>query len=264
MKALILAAGFGTRLKPFTLHHPKPMVPVKEIPLLIYTLAFLKHAGLKEIIINLHHKGDQIQKFLGNGKALGLHIRYSNEKKILGTGGGIKKVMPLIDDDLLIINGDILVDFDLRSFIKTHKKQKKTASLLLLNHPQKKKYGLLHQKDHQIVSVLGEPVPLKGSQNGLFTGIHIINKKKIAPLFKPYKQGDLFCIMKDIYRPLLSDKSQTNLKNPLAGDWLDGLWCVNDSLVDVKKTEKRLKHHKLSYEKTLRSMTKKLIHQSEK
>ena len=91
MKALILAAGFGTRLKPLTNELPKPLFPVLNQPILEHTLHFLSSQGIKEIAINLHHRPEKIIDYLGNGKDFGVALHYSKEEKILGTAGGIKK-----------------------------------------------------------------------------------------------------------------------------------------------------------------------------
>ena len=127
MKALILAAGFGTRLRPLTNHTPKALVPVNNIPIIIYILSFLKHHKIKDIVINLHHLGHKIPQFLGNGSGFGMKIRYSHEPQILGTGGGIKKASRFFKDDFLIVNGDVIVDFDLSAMIRQHKNNKPTS-----------------------------------------------------------------------------------------------------------------------------------------
>ena len=92
MKAMILAAGYGTRLLPLTREIPKALLPLCGRPLISYTLAFLKKWGFNEIIINLHHHPQSIKDELGDGSQFGLRIIYSYEPEILGTGGGIKKV----------------------------------------------------------------------------------------------------------------------------------------------------------------------------
>ena len=134
MKAFILAAGFGTRMRPFTDTMPKSLVPVNGIPLLFYTLAFLKKNKITDVVINLHHQGQQIKKVIKNGAAFGMHVKYSHENKILGTGGGIKKALPFFTDDFIIINGDIITDFDLPSMIKGHQKNQCMTTMALYQH----------------------------------------------------------------------------------------------------------------------------------
>src|SRR3989338_2180336 len=90
-KAMVFAAGFGERLKPLTLKKPKPLLPIGEKPVIDYSLAYLKRQGIKEIVVNLHHLGAQIQQHIGLGDRHGLIAHYSHETELLGTGGGLKK-----------------------------------------------------------------------------------------------------------------------------------------------------------------------------
>ncbi|MFU8818069.1 MAG: nucleotidyltransferase family protein, partial [Pseudomonadales bacterium] len=111
---MILAAGRGERLRPLTDRMPKPMVPVAGRPLLAHQLRWLAKAGLREVVINLHHLGEQIIDTFGDGGDYGLRIRYSPESHLLETGGGIVNALPLLGDDpFLILNGDIFTDFPL-------------------------------------------------------------------------------------------------------------------------------------------------------
>ena len=249
MKALILAAGFGTRLRPFTHHTPKALAPVQGIPLIVYTLAFLKKNGIKEVVINLHHLGHKIKKLLGNGKNLGLKITYSPEVKILGTGGGIKKASRFLNDNFLVINSDVITDFNLKAFIKQHMKRKPLATLTLFKHPQAQKYGLLYYKNKKLLSILRETRP---ASHAMFASFHIINKKKIEPHWKKFPAGQMFCIMRDIYIPLTSKNSAMDVH------LLKGYWSVCDSQNDIHQTEKDFKSKgvRLSYATELKKIAR--------
>jgi len=114
MKAMILAAGRGERLRPLTDHVPKPMLEVHGRPLLEHQLGWLSAIGIREVVLNLHHLGEQIEAHFGDGRNFGLNIRYSREPVLLETGGGIVKALPLLGGEpFLIINGDIFTDFPL-------------------------------------------------------------------------------------------------------------------------------------------------------
>lgn len=116
MRAMILAAGRGERLRPLTDRIPKPLAPVGGEPLILHQLHWLAEAGFHDVIINLHHLGAQIEEALGDGSSLGLHIHYSREKELLDTGGGIVKALPLLGDGFfLLLNGDIFTTFPLSS-----------------------------------------------------------------------------------------------------------------------------------------------------
>lgn len=232
MHALILAAGFGTRLKPFTDKHPKALVPVNGKPLILYILEFLKKNGIKDITINLYHHGDQIRKFLGTGKKMGLKISYSHERKILGTGGGIKKVMEKIKKDVLIINGDVIADFDLKKMLALHKKSSALATIGVYQHPRAKDYGLLRYQGTKLVSILGNPKPPAKNRAAMFGSYHILSWKHVRPLFKKFKHDEKFCIMRDIYIPQLVSGTKVNAYE------MKGFWAVCDALKDVQLTEK--------------------------
>ena len=115
MKAMILAAGRGERMRPLTDHTPKPLLPIHGKPLIEYHLERLREAGYQDIVINIHHLGEQIKTHLGDGHKLGLSIHYSIEQdEALETGGGIFQALPLLGDDtFLVINGDIWTECDL-------------------------------------------------------------------------------------------------------------------------------------------------------
>lgn len=248
MKAFILAAGFGTRLKPFTDHSPKALVPVNDIPLILYILAFLKHNKINEVVINLHHHGDKIAELLKTGKKLGMNIKYSREPIILGTGGGIKKALRDFKDDMLIINGDVIADFDLKGMIKQHRRNKPFATLAVYKHPESPKYGLLYSRKDQLASILKEP-PNKGKFSAaMFGSFHILNKPLSAKALRGFSAKQKFCIMKDVYIP------QIQSGKPFGSFPIKGLWTVNDSLADVHDTQKKLAKHKLSYKKILQTM----------
>lgn len=133
MKAMILAAGKGERLRPLTLHTPKPLVRAGGVPLIEYHLRAIKSAGFEDVVINHAWLGQQIEDYLGNGRELGLKIGYSPEGEPLETGGGIFSALPLLGEQpFLVVNGDIWVDFDFSSLMKPIKG---LAHLVLVDNP---------------------------------------------------------------------------------------------------------------------------------
>lgn len=112
MRAMILAAGRGERLRPLTDQTPKPLLPVAGKPLIAHQLQWLQTAGISEVVINLHHLGEQIEAFCGDGAAFGVAIRYSHEDILLETAGGIVNALPLLGDDpFVLLNGDVFTNF---------------------------------------------------------------------------------------------------------------------------------------------------------
>src|SRR5690349_4112555 len=112
MQALILAGGMGTRLKPFTNVIPKPLVPIGDLPILEIVLRQLKHRGVDRIVIAVNHLARLIEAFFGDGAHLGLNIVYSLEDRPLGTAGPIRLASDYLDDDFLVLNGDVLTTLD--------------------------------------------------------------------------------------------------------------------------------------------------------
>ena len=144
MKAMIFAAGLGTRLRPLTDHMPKALVPVAGVPMLQRVILRLKESGFNDLVINIHHFGEQILDFLKANQDFGVRICISDERgELLDTGGGIRKARPLLDGDepFLVHNVDILSDIDLAAFYRLHLEHPCDATLLA-NHRQTSRYLL--------------------------------------------------------------------------------------------------------------------------
>jgi NDP-sugar pyrophosphorylase family protein len=144
MKAVILAGGRGKRLKPITDYVPKPLVPLNNVPILEWQIRYLKKFGIKDVIICTGYKTNQIENFLKTKNNLGVKIQYSVEKTPLGTGGAIKKIGRLIQDEsFLVINGDVITDIDIK------KLKSKINSIAAI--PLKTKYGVMDISDDKII-----------------------------------------------------------------------------------------------------------------
>ena len=144
MKAMILAAGYGTRLRPLTERLPKPLLPIGGRPLLEWNLLLLKKHGITHALINLHHLGDQIVETFGDGSRYGMRLAYSHEPVILGTGGGIKQAQPYFEDrPVLVLNGDTLSDCDLTALLETHRVRRALATLAVREDPHAAEWGAI-------------------------------------------------------------------------------------------------------------------------
>ena len=144
MKAIILAGGRGKRLKPVTDYVPKPLVPIKNIPIIDWQIKYLKKFGIKEVIICTGYKADMIESYL-NMKKLGIKIKFSIEKSPLGTGGAIKKAGKMINEkSFFVINGDTITNIDLR---KLASKKNSIAAIEL-----RTKYGILEVESDKIIN----------------------------------------------------------------------------------------------------------------
>src|SRR5690606_1453895 len=134
MKAMILAAGFGTRLFPLTIDRTKPAIPFLGKPLVGYVAQYLATFGFDDIVVNLHHEPDSVRRALGDGLDYGVSIRYSvEEPSILGTAGALDHAREMLDGDtFLVVNGKIITDIDLKKAIESHRESGAIATMVLL------------------------------------------------------------------------------------------------------------------------------------
>jgi NDP-sugar pyrophosphorylase family protein len=217
MKALILAAGFGTRLRPLTLDLPKALLPVNGRPLIEYTLLFLKRHGITEAVINLHHQGEKIVDTLNDGSRWGFKIAYSHEPEILGTGGAIRKVSrELSEGTFLVVNGDVLADFNLGKAIEFHKSRKGAATLILRNDKDAEAWGAIgvDSKDEIRQIRSRPPAPESGLVKRMFSGIHILE-----PLVFRYLPDGFSNIM-DAYVEMIR-RGERLMSYVMEGYWMD-------------------------------------------
>ena len=171
MKAMILAAGKGERLRPLTLHMPKPLVPVGGVPLIEYHIRALAAAGFRELVINHAWLGAQIEAYLGDGARFGVSIAYSAEGEPLETGGGIHRALPLLGAaPFLLVNGDIWTDYD---FAALRRAPEGLAHLVLVDNPAHHPEGDFRLQD-------GRAAP-RGAQAGLtYSGIAVLDPALFA------------------------------------------------------------------------------------
>lgn len=237
MKAFVLAAGMGTRLLPITKLNPKPLIPVNGIPLICYTLRYLKYYGITDIFINLHHFGEKITKALGSGTSFGVSITYSEEPFLLGTGGGMKKLEKAFGaDPFLVINSDVLTDFPITNLINFHHQKKAMASLVLRKDLDAARYGPIEiDSSGRIQSILGKE---KKSSNELeelmFTGIHLVDPEVLRAI----PEG-IFYSITDCYIDLLLQES------PLYGLMMEGFWGDLGTLEEYGRINKLVSEGKI-------------------
>jgi NDP-sugar pyrophosphorylase family protein len=216
---MILAAGLGTRLRPLTNRIPKPLVPVAGRPVIEYALLLLRSAGIRDIIVNLHHLGDQVRDRLGDGSGYGVQIRYSVEETILDTGGGIKKAEPLLrDGPFVVVNGDTITEAPLGQLIASHGAGQAMATMLLRSAPDADRYGLIHVDDgHRVRSFLGQPPVPPGSpwRPYMFAGLHVLDPR----IFDLMPADRAFGITRETY-PRMIERGDTVLGIPFDGPWL--------------------------------------------
>ena len=177
-RAMILAAGRGTRLAPLTDTVPKPLVSVAGRPFLEHILQFLRAGGIEQVVLNLHHLGQRIADHLGDGSRFGVTVRYSWEDPILDTGGGIKHAEPLLrGEPFVVVNGDSLLEVRLRDLLAWHEARQGIVTMAVRPDPDAARYGLVEvDQDDRVRRVTGQPPadagapPLRGF---MFPGLHV-------------------------------------------------------------------------------------------
>jgi len=203
-RAMVLAAGRGTRLAPLTDRIPKPLAPVADRPFLDHLLGMLASNGIREVVINLHHLGERIVEHVGDGSRYGLDVRYSREARILDTGGGIKHAEALLaGEPFLVANGDSLLEIPLRDLYAFHRDRGGVATLALRPDPEAARYGLVEidERDRvrRIVGLPGPDAPdtLRGF---MFPGLHVLEPS----VFRYMDGGQAFSVTRITYPRLIA------------------------------------------------------------
>jgi MurNAc alpha-1-phosphate uridylyltransferase len=208
MKAMILAAGLGTRMRPLTDHCPKPLLDVAGRPLIVRHLERLAQAGFTDVVINTAHLGQMIERALGDGAVWGVRITYSREAQPLETAGGIVNALPLLGDALfLLINGDIWTDFPLASLRQRCNEPAGLAHLVLVDNPA-------HHPDGDFVLCDGLVRP-RGTECGLtFSGVSVMH----PALFAAWRArgGEAFPL-REVLLPAMENGAVT-------GEYYNGYW----------------------------------------
>jgi len=176
MKAIMLAGGKGTRLRPLTIHTPKPIVPIFERPFLHYQLDLLKQVPeIDEVILSLNYQPRRIEEIFGDGSDAGLNIRYVVEPEPLGTAGAVRYAGESLHESVVVFNGDVLTNVDLAAVLKLHRDRKAKATIVLTPVDNPTAYGLVEtDADGNILRFLEKPNPDEITCNTINAGIYIL------------------------------------------------------------------------------------------
>lgn len=201
-KAMILAAGAGTRLRPLTANLPKPMLPVAGRPVLEYTIAWLRYYEVRQVAINLHHCPEAVIDYFGDGSAFGVRITYSVEEVILGTAGGVKRLAHFFEEPFILIYGDVLTDLDLNDLIRFHISQPSTGHMSMTVHrvPNPSAGGVVElDKLGRVTCFMEKPAAKAVRSNLVNAGILIINPE----ILEYIPSGQFFDFGQDLFPRLL-------------------------------------------------------------
>jgi mannose-1-phosphate guanylyltransferase len=218
MKAFILAAGKGTRLRPFTDDIPKPLVPVLNKPVMARVLELCNAHGVDQVVANLHYKGEKVSRLFGDGGAFGVDLRYSWEEQLLGTAGGVRKQADFLNDGtFLVISGDVVTDLNLTELLAFHKRSGAIATMAAKEVGDPSRFGIVvSDASGKILSFQEKPAPGTQKSNLANTGIYIFEPEVFnwIPREKFYDFGnDLF--------PLLVEKGAPVYAMPTSAYWSD-------------------------------------------
>jgi NDP-sugar pyrophosphorylase family protein len=206
MKAMILAAGLGTRLRPLTDAIAKPMIPVVNKPVMEHVIELLARQGITELYANVHYKADEIIEHFGNGKKWGVSLKYSYEESLCGTAGGVKRMESFLSDDtFLVFSGDLLTDLDLEPLVSAHRAAGALATLALTRVSDPTPYGVVVvDGTGRIVSFKEKPAGLSAG-NLINCGVYLFEPEifDLIPAETEYDFGrDLFPLLREMNAPL--------------------------------------------------------------
>ncbi len=179
MKALIMAAGYGTRLEPLTLAVPKPMVPIVNLPTMQHNIELLKRYGFRDITANIHYHPEQIEHYFGDGHDFGVNLSYSFEEQLLGTAGGVRRMaveVAEIDDTFLVLSSDALTDINLKRIVKYHKKKGALMTIALAKVSEVSEFGVVIQDENGKITGFQEKPKAEEAKSDLVNaGIYVID-----------------------------------------------------------------------------------------
>ncbi len=217
MRAVLMAGGSGTRLRPLTCDLPKPMVPILNRPIAEHIINLLKRHQIKEVIATLHYLPDVMRDYFQDGSDFGVEMTYAvEEDQPLGTAGCVKNIAELLDETFLVISGDSITDFDLTAAIEFHKQKQSKATLVLTRVPNPIEFGVvITDKEQRIRRFLEKPSTSEIFSDTVNTGTYILEPEVLKYL--PTNEECDFS--KDLF-PLLLEKGE-----PMYGYIAEGYWC---------------------------------------
>jgi NDP-sugar pyrophosphorylase family protein len=234
MRAIVLSAGYGTRLWPLTEDRTKPAIPILGKPLVGYVAEYLAGYGIDEIVVNLHHRPESVRRALGDGGRFGVKLYYVEEPVILGTSGALDNTREFFERETFVaVNGKIITDIDLKAALETHRKTNAIATLVLLPNTRRERFSVVkteggHVKAFGGMPVDEAPVPL------MFTGIQILEPR----IFEYVPRGVFSHSTTDVYPQAIAN-GEVVAAHVASGKWreLSTLRRYLDISVELLKEE---------------------------
>ena len=205
MRAIILSAGYGTRLWPLTEDRTKPAIPILGQPLVGYVAEYIARYDCDEVVVNLHHRPDSVRRALGDGSQFGVKIHYVEEPEILGTSGALDNARALLDGDtFIVINGKIITDINLTAAVETHRRNGALATLVLLPNHACERFSVVEAEDGVLRGFGGMPKKENFSDESpplMFTGIHVLEPR----IFDYIPHGVFSDFVVDVYKKAMAN-----------------------------------------------------------
>jgi NDP-sugar pyrophosphorylase family protein len=216
MKAMILAAGVGSRLDPLTRNLPKPLVPIVNRPVMEHIIRLLRKHGFTDIMVNLHYLGEQIESYFGDGRQFGVQIHYSHEDQLWGDAGSVKRVEEFFrDETFLVIGGDDLADIDLTRLVKAHQDRGALATIALSLVDDPSEYGIvLMNEESRITRFVEKPKGEVIFSNTANTGVYVFEPE----IFDLIPRNTFYLFGKTLFPQMLEQK------RPLYGHLTAAYW----------------------------------------
>jgi len=200
---MILAAGLGTRMRPLSDLRPKPILPVRGLPLIAYPLAWLAHHGVREVVLNLHHMPAATRAAAEASAPAGLALTFSDEPDLLGTGGGIRRAAAFLreSDPSLVLAGDMICDLDLGALVATHRARGDAATLVLREDPRAERFGTIGVDREGAIRRIAQRFDLGGESGaGVYVSVNVF----AARLFDSLPEREAFSHLDDWLAPRLA------------------------------------------------------------
>ena len=216
MRAIVLSAGYGTRLWPLTEDRTKPAIPILGKPLVGYVAEYLAGFGIDEIVVNLHHRPESVRRALGDGSRFGVKLHYVEEPVILGTSGALDNTRSFFQHEtFVVVNGKIITDIDLNAALETHRKANAIATLVLLPNTRRERFSVVETEAGRVTGFGRMPVADGGGDAPLmFTGIHILEPR----IFDYVPRGVFSDTVIDVY-PQAMAQGETIAAHVASGKW---------------------------------------------
>jgi NDP-sugar pyrophosphorylase family protein len=218
MKAILLAGGKGTRLRPLTIHTPKPIVPIFNRPFLHYQIDLVRQVpDIDEVILSLNYQPRRIEEIFADGSGLGVKLRYVVEPMPLGTAGAVKYAGDQLTESVVVFNGDVLTEIDLAAVLRLHRERRARATIVLTPVENPSAYGLVETDgDGNIQRFLEKPKPEEITTNHINAGIYILEPETFDRIPK-----DVSWSIERSYFPSLIERGETFVAYVYNGYWID-------------------------------------------